>query len=160
MHAVDENDEFQRLMLAKVLLGGYTEYDTRGLPCKKYLEKDIEPQARSALASILRDHQKPLDHDLRDKMAALFDLTPDTHPAIDRKLVFVHRGKGQRQNSERNTAIAWHVWGAVTQGCTVDAAIRSAMDQFKLDESTVKKLWLRYRRVFEAIWGPSSSQSR
>jgi hypothetical protein len=156
---MDDDDEFQRLMLAKVLLGGYTENDTRGLPCKKYLEKDIEPQARSALASILRN-QNPLDYDLRDMLAALFDPAPDTHPVIDRKVVFAHRGRGQRQNSARNTAIAWHVWGAFTQGCTVEAAILSATDQFKLDESTVKKLWLRYRRVFEAIWGPSSSQSR
>jgi hypothetical protein len=157
MHAVDEDDEFQMLMLAKVLLGGYTEYDTRGLPCKKYLEKDVEPQARSALASILRDHEKPLDHDLRDKMAALFDLTPDTHPAIDRKIVFVHRGKGQRQNSERNTAIAWRVREAITQGSPVAIAIQSAADQFGVDDSTVKKLWRRYRRLFEAVWGPPSS---
>jgi hypothetical protein len=63
MHAMEEDDEFQKLMLAKVLLDGYTENDARGLPCKKYLAKDIEPQARSALASILRN-QKPLDHDL------------------------------------------------------------------------------------------------
>jgi hypothetical protein len=69
---MDEDDEFQRLMLAKVLLDGYTEYDTRGLPRKKYLAKVAELEARSALASILRN-QKPLDHDLREKMAALFD---------------------------------------------------------------------------------------
>jgi len=154
MHAMEEDDEFQRLMLAKVLLAGYTEIDARGLPLKKYLAKDKEPEARSAIACILRDHQKPLDHDLRDKMAALFDLTPDTYPAIDRKIVFVHRGKGQRQNSLANTAIAWHVRGAITQGSTVTAAIQSATDKFGVDDSTVKKLWGRYRRVFEAIWGP------
>ncbi len=71
MHVMEEDDEFQRLMLAKVLLGGYTENDARGLPRKKYLADESE--ARSALASILRNHQKSLDHDLRDMMAALFE---------------------------------------------------------------------------------------
>ncbi len=73
---------------------------------------------------------------------------------IERKVVFAHRGRGQRQNSLANTAIALHVRGAITQGSTVTAAILSATDKFGVDDSTVKKLWGRYRRVFEAIWGP------
>jgi hypothetical protein len=160
MHAMEEDDEFQKLMLAKVLLGGYIENDARGLPRQKYLAKDAELEARSALASILRN-QKPLDHDLREKMAALFDPAPDTHTAVDRMMVFTHRVRGRRQNSMANTAIAWHVREAVTQGNPVAAAIQLAADQFGVDDSTVKKLWLRYRRTFEAIWGPtSSSRSR
>jgi hypothetical protein len=64
MRAMEEDDEVQRLRLSRVLLGGYIEYDARGLPRKRYLAQDSEPQARSVLASILRN-QEPLDHDLR-----------------------------------------------------------------------------------------------
>lgn len=145
---VDERAE--ALMLAKVLLDGFTDYDARGLPFKKYIADETE--ARHAIARLLREGE-PLDWDLREKLAALFD--PDTHPAIaERKIVFSHRGRGQRQNYQANTAIAQHVWDAVTKGGPASAAILSAADQFKLDESTVKKLWRRYRRVFEAVWGP------
>jgi hypothetical protein len=35
-------------------------------------------------ASILRN-QEPLDRDLLNMLAALFDPTPDAHPVIDRK---------------------------------------------------------------------------
>jgi hypothetical protein len=156
---MEEDDEFQKLMLAKVLLGGYIENDARGLPRKKYLAKDAELEARSALASILRN-QKPLDPNLRDMLATLFDPAPGAHAVIDRKVVFAHRGRGQRQNSMANTAIAWHVRGAIAQGSTVAAAIQSATDQFGIDDSTVKKLWGRYRRGFEAVWGPLRRHSR
>jgi hypothetical protein len=137
------------LMLARVLLGGYTDHDKHGLPCKKYLTDETE--ARHAIARLLRN-QEPLDHDLREKLAWLFD--PGMHPAIDhRKIVFAHRTTGPRENFGRNTAIAWHVWSAVTQGSSVNAAILSTADRFEMDESTVKKLWGKLRPIFEATWG-------
>lgn len=144
-----EDDE--ALMLAKVLLGGYLDHDKHGLLHKKYLTD--ETQARRSIASLLRS-ESPLDPDLRDKLAALFDPAPDTHGAIDRKLIFAHRGRGARKKLERTSSIAWHVWGLVTRGLTADAAIQSAAGQFEVDERNVKKMWAKHRPVFEATWGP------
>jgi hypothetical protein len=74
-------------------------------------------------------------------LAALFDPALGTHPVIDRKVVFPHWGRGRRRNDEANTAVAWHVRGAIAQGSTVAGAIQSATDKFGVDDSTVKKLW-------------------
>jgi hypothetical protein len=150
-----KNDDF---MLARVLLGGFLVKDKTGLPQKGYLEKDTpaEGEARQAMMRVLRS-EGPLDRDLREMLATLFD--PDQasrhrggHPAIEREITFTFP-KGRRRNFARDTQISWHVWELVRKGQTVSAGIESAMTRYNLDESTVKKLWARYRRVFEAVWG-------
>jgi hypothetical protein len=139
----DENDP-QALILARVLLGGFLKEDKRGLHQKEYLKKNSGCERERAL----------LDRDLRDMLAALFDPKPGTHPVVERKIVFAHRTKGRRKKHEANTAIAWHVWEEVKKGLTRTAAIESAVDRYHLDVTTVKKLWGKYRRIFEKIWGP------
>jgi hypothetical protein len=148
----DENDP-QALILARVLLGGFIKEDKRGLPHKKYLIKNSgdEQEALATLASILRS-RGPLDRDLRDVLAALFDPKAGTHPVVERKIIFAHRTKGRRKNHATNTAIAWHVWREHKKGHTVTAAIESAVDRYGLDVTTVKKLWGKYRSIFRAIW--------
>jgi hypothetical protein len=154
MHTMEDEDDPQALILARVLLGGFIKEDKRGLPHKKYLIKNSadEQEALATLASILRSRD-PLDRDLRDMLAALFDPKPGTHPVVERKIVFAHRTKGRRKNRAANTAIAWHVWREHKKGHTVRAAIESAVVRYGLDETTVKKLWGKYRRIFKRIWG-------
>ena len=96
----DENDP-QALILARVLLGGFLKEDKRGLPHKKYLIKNStdEQEALATLASILRS-RGPLDRDLRDMLAALFDPKAGTHPVVERKIVFAHRTKGRRKKRQ------------------------------------------------------------
>jgi hypothetical protein len=154
MHTMEDEDDPQALILMKVLLGGFLKEDEQGRPHKEYLKKDSgsEQEAYATLASILRS-RGPLDRDLRDMLAALFDPKPGTHPVVERKIVFAHRTKGRRKNHEANTAVAWHVWGEVKKGNTVTAAIESAVVRYGLDVTTVKKLWGKYRRIFNRIWG-------
>jgi hypothetical protein len=148
---MDYHAAHEALMLARALLGGYIDHDARGLPHRKYLAGLEETRARSALAGILRS-ENPLDPDLRDKLAALFDPAPDTHLASEREIIFRHRGKGQRRDIDRTSAIALHVWDAVRKGSRVNAAIRSAAVRFAIDERNAWKALKIHRPALEATW--------
>jgi hypothetical protein len=148
-------DDDDKKMLAKVLLCGYGTRDARGLPITKYLEKKEEQQARAILAGILRG-RAPLDGDLRDMLAGLFDPAPDAFvPYCDREVIFKRRRAGRYRNHQADTEIVMRVRKEITQGNTTASAIQLAADQFALDESTVKKLWGRSRKYLDAVFGPA-----
>jgi hypothetical protein len=86
-------------------------------------------------------------------LADLFDPNPDQFSRIKRKLVFKKRSRGSEKQDLATTVVALHVWKCVKRGCSVTKAIEDTVLHFKLDESTVKKLWGRYRPIFEATWG-------
>jgi hypothetical protein len=141
------------LNLARALLDGVVEQDSGGRLRTKYLREGSpkELQARRALARLLGS-DGPLDRWIRTNLAALFDPVP---PGWEqRKIRIVNRQRGIRDHVAA-TQIAWHVWEEVSSGKTVTDGIDSALRKFPSikDESSVKKIWGRYRPVLEQIYG-------
>ena len=85
--------------LVNVLLTGFTDFDERGLPAKKYVHDDSE--ARQAIARLLRNDE-PLPAQLRECLAALFEPEPIGDEIGDeRVLTFKFRRPGNRRNGYR-----------------------------------------------------------
>jgi hypothetical protein len=145
---------------AYVLLAGFVARDKKGLPQTSYLKPDSEEElaARAALARLLR-RPYPLTEELRKQLAALFDPEPDTHPAIERKISFRHRGRGRRPQHMRNTQIALRVWDRSDGGQPrkVEKAVQHAADEYGLTRDEVYKIWGPYKTLLKAINEPVST---
>jgi hypothetical protein len=135
------------LPLARALLDGYVEEDRRGRRHSKYLKRGSreELDARRAMARLLRS-KNPLERQLRDSLADLFDPNPPEWE--QRKIEIVFQDRGRHRDHVRNTQIAYHVWNQLEAGGTVAAAINSAVEEFEVSEELVKQIWGRYRRVY------------
>ena len=135
------------LTLARVLLDGYVEEDHRGRRRSKYFKRGSrdELDARRAIARLLRS-KNPLERQLRDNLAGLFD--PDPPESEQRKIEIVFQSQGRYRDYVRKTQIAYHVWGEVSAGRKIVAAINSAVEKFEVSEELVKQIWGRYRRVY------------
>ena len=135
------------LQLAWMLLGGYVDVDHRGRCRSRYLKKGSQEEvdARRAIARLLRSNG-PLDRQLRTNLANLFD--PDPPESEQRKIKIVSQGRGRYRDHVGNTQIAYHVWGEVSAGRKVVAAINSAVEKFGVSEELVKQIWGKYRRVY------------
>jgi hypothetical protein len=97
------------------------------------------------MARLLRS-KTPLDRELRDRLAGLFD--PDPPVWEQRKIEIVFQGRGKPRDHVRNTQIAYHVWDQLDAGVKLAAAINSAVEEFEVSEELVKQIWGRYRRVY------------
>ena len=86
-----EEDE-QDWLNAVGFLAGYLVRNDRGINEIKYPEPESceEKEARQSLAKLLRS-ELPLNYQLRQTLAALFDAEADTYPGGDRELVFNKR---------------------------------------------------------------------
>jgi hypothetical protein len=135
------------LLSARALLDGYVDQDHRGGRRSKYYKKGSreELDARRAMARLLRS-KNPLDRQLRDSLAGLFD--PDPSESEQRKIEIVFQGRGKRRDHVRNTQIVDHVWNQLNAGGKLAAAITSAVEEFEVSEEFVKQIWGRYRRVY------------
>lgn len=135
------------LPLARALLDGYVDEDRRGRRRSKYFKRGSreELDARRAMARLLRS-KNPLERQLRDSLAGLFD--PDPPESEPRKIEIVFQGRGKHRDHVRNTQIAYHVWDHLNAGGNVAAAITSAVEKFEVSEELVKQIWGRYRRVY------------
>ena len=108
--------------------------------------------ARRAIARLLRSNGL-LDRQLRTNLADLFEPSP---PAWEqRKIRIVSRRRGRRVDHISNTQIAEHVWEQVGAGAKVTAAIESAADEFGVEPETVTKIWGKYKRSLEDVYGPA-----
>jgi hypothetical protein len=135
-------NEEEELILA--LLSGRMTYDN-GLPEIQYLEGDEERKARTVLAARLRTG--PISGEIRDQIAALIDPQHDTHPAIERKIEFIHRRAGQQSTPPTlKTAIAQYLNSRVKAGEGISAAVRAAVNEFGLSERYIWAIWKLYRR--------------
>ena len=142
------------LQLARMLLGGYTDQDRRGRRRSRYLKEGSQQEvdARRAIARLLRSNG-PLDRQLRTNLADLFEPSP---PAWEqRKIRIVSRRRGRPIDHISNTQIAEHVWEQVRAGAKVTAAIESAADEFGVEPETVTKIWGKYKRSLEDVYGPA-----
>jgi len=143
------------LQLARMLLGGYTHQNRRGRRRSRYLKEGSQQEvdARRAIARLLRSNG-PLDRQLRTNLADLFE--PSLPPAWEqRKITIGSRRRGRRVDHISNTQIAEHVWEQVGAGAKVTAAIESAADEFGVEPETITKIWGKYKRLLEAIYGPA-----
>jgi len=142
------------LTLARVLLDGFIRDNEQ-----KYL--DDEREARRALVRLLRS-DAPLDRDVRDGLAVLFDPDNELRIAItgviagegqllggftpnDRKLTFQFRSRKRRPDHVRNTAIAQHVHDGIASGLTDEKAWAATAQKFGLPDDAVKRLWDGFR---------------
>jgi hypothetical protein len=140
------------LQLARRLLDGFVEEGRQGRRRTRYLNKGsaMELEARIAIARLLRRKQAPLDNEVREHLANLFD------PAAawqQRKIEFVSRRQGRHTDHVRNTQIASHIWGEVKAGGRVTAAVASAAKQLAISDDMAMKIWGRYRPLMEQIYG-------
>ena len=152
---------------ALALLRGYSSKNRYGLLTTEYLQEGSveERKAREALTRILRSGSLPTQ--LCYALADLFDPDPDPFKSIDvegsdpsngyvntkvihanRKLAFKFRKANRQRDHVRDTALARAVLDAVKAGQNVENAIAETATRYGLEESTVGKIWRRYRRTF------------
>jgi hypothetical protein len=138
---------------ARVLVGGYVEEDAKGRRRSKYLRPgtDEERRARQALARLFRAPE-PLDPQLRDGLAGLFD--PDPPAGEQRKIEFVGRRPGALTDYVRDTQIAYYIWEEVERGERVRAAVKTAADEFAISADRATQIWSGYRPLLESMHGP------
>jgi len=151
-------DDDRDLIEAMVFLGGFTEYDKRGVPRHRYYKPDSpqDKHCREALARVLRSSQ-PLGRQLRDMLASAIDPEPNptTFPSWSaRELVFKKRGKGAPPDPGAKNHIADFIWQEAKAGKGVEKAVEAAQDRFNLSREAVYDIWGLYRPVFEKIFGP------
>jgi len=138
---------YSDLQLAWMLLDGEIE-ERQGRRRTKYLDEAVELEARAAIARLLRS-EGPLDRQLRDSLARLFDPNP---PAWEqRKIRIEGRRPGELTDHIRNTQIAYYIWDEVERGKRVTAAVESAAEKFALSADRVWQIWSGYRPLLEWI---------
>jgi hypothetical protein len=141
------------LNLARALLDGFVEQSSGGRLRRKYFKEGSpkELKARRALAKHFRSNG-PLDRGIRTHLAELFHPAP---PAWQQRKIRIHNRRRGITDHVAATQIAWHVWEEVSSGQTVADGVESALKKYPSikDESSVKKIWGRYRPVLEQIYG-------
>src|SRR5262249_56735792 len=135
-----------------MLLDGTVE-EAQGRRRTRYLEEGsaMELEARTAIARLLRS-EGPLDRQLRDSLARLFDPNP---PAWEqRKIRIEGRRPGELTDHIRNTQIAYYIWDQVERGKRVTAAVKCAAEKFAISADRVWQIWRGYRTRMKEIHGP------
>jgi hypothetical protein len=105
-----------------------------------------ERRAREALVRLLRDFDKPLDPQIRQSLAALFD----HRGHLGRKLDFSFLQKGKREDPYWQQQIALHIEMLIRSGLSPVVAKGGACKSFKLTKDQVRDIWKR--------WGPMWSR--
>jgi hypothetical protein len=146
------------LTLARVLLDGFIKDNGPE-------SLDDEREARRALVRLLRS-DTPLDRDVRDGLAALFDPDNELRIAItgvipgegqllggftpnDRKLTFQFRSRKRRPDHVRNSAIAQQVHDGIASGLTAEKALAATAEKFGVSDDAVKRIWRAFRAARE-----------
>ncbi len=147
------------LRLARALLDGFVERNARGRLRTDYLKRASpeELNARRAMARLLRGDQ-PLDRQLRESLAGLFDpAPPEWEP---REIKLESRRPGRFIDHAAATQVAEYVWTEVSKGERVEDAVADAADHYARSGEAVMKIWGRYRQIFERIYGPLPRKPR
>src|ERR1700724_319080 len=103
-----DDDNYQDLLAAYAYLGGFTKHDKRGVPRQRYWKQDSreEKDCRAAFARVLRS-RGPLDHQLREMLAQLFDPDPGTETIWGiRKLTISFRANRRPRDHNANRHMA------------------------------------------------------
>jgi hypothetical protein len=152
-----EEQANQDAMAAMAYLGGFVNKGGRGIPQQRYYnEKSTEAQfCRAALARILRAN-RPLDQQLCDMLATMFDPSPEAGSLWSERVLRAGFRKKPKDHFA-NSHMAWFVWERRKAGATTESAIKEAMAQFNVSRERMYKLWGIYRAKFEVVWGPLGS---
>jgi hypothetical protein len=152
-----EEEANQDVLAAMAYLGGFINKGGRGIPQQRYYdEKSTEARfCRAALARVLRAN-RPLDQQLRDMLATMFDPSPETGSAWSERVLRTGFRKKPKDHFA-NTHMAWFVWERRKGGATTESAIREAMAQFNVSRERMYDLWGIYKPKFELVWGQLSS---
>jgi hypothetical protein len=137
-------------------LGGFIETDGQGIPRKRYYaEKSSEGQfCRAALARVLRSN-RPLDQQLRDMLAAMFDPSPEAGSVRSERVLLTYFRKKPKDHIA-DTHKALFVWERLKAG-TVNAAVEEAAAHFEDEREYIYRLWKVYKPKFERYTGQSVS---
>jgi hypothetical protein len=152
-----EEEAKQDVMAAMAYLGGFLHEGGRGIPQKRYYdEKSTEAQfCRAALTRVLRAN-RPLDQQLREILATMFDPSPGAwSPWSERVLRAGFRKKPKDHLA--NSHMAQFVWDRRRAGVPTESAISEAMAKFNVSRERMYQLWRNYRPHFEMVWGPLGS---
>jgi hypothetical protein len=112
-------------------------------PGKRYLEGNLEREAREAIGRLLRN-KWPLDHSLRYRLAELFDgLPPYTSPdgaPMAREVVFAHRRAGRpKEIILRDLHLATDYRRLVEDGLPHKRAVDQVCKKYNVSDTTVKE---------------------
>jgi hypothetical protein len=128
---------------ARLLLIGYVNEGKGRMRTRHLPEGEQADQARRAMARLLRS-DRPLDRELREHLADLFD-----PPAWQqRKIVFKFLHRGKSIDHIANTQVVSHVQDELRARKRMRQAIKSAAEKFSISETRVKKVWSTYRRAY------------
>jgi hypothetical protein len=157
----DEYDEQELKDLALaigLLTGAWTQEgmdpknkEADRFPGKRYLEGDLERDARNAIGRLLRS-QKPFDSALRYHLAELFDGLPP-HLSFDaapmaRKIVFEHRRAGRlTEVALRDLHLVSEYWGLIQAGTPHKRAVGIVCDKYGMKGTAVKDALRRNPRL-------------
>jgi hypothetical protein len=130
------------LGMAYTLLGGYEVTHDGNLPETVYLDEHHDPardsEARMAIVRLLRA-PGPLDRQLRDMLAGLFDPQPDTYPGGERRITFKHRKNSIGRRVRARTVVANEIYKLHHQeGMSVEEACAQVAEKYKSRQRTRK----------------------
>jgi hypothetical protein len=128
----DTSDE----QLAFEFLAGRFEETQIGQVSFEYLAGDKEQEARAALVRVLRGDQ-PLSHNVRFRLAALFDTA---HSLEEREFRISFRSKG-RPNNAIALEIALYIAAEIALSANLRRAMGSAADRYNVSSATVWRAW-------------------
>jgi hypothetical protein len=157
MALTPEHDAKQDVSAASAYLGGFVKTGGRAIPQHRYYdENSTEAQfCRAALARVLRD-DRPLDRQLRDMLATMFDPAPEAGSLWSERVLRAGFRKKPKDHFA-NTHMAWFVWERRKAEATTESAIKEAMVQFNVSRERMYALWGVYKPKFESVWGPLGS---
>ena len=139
--ATDESVAELQLVVEMLLLGWVDPI----IGDHRYFDHDSreERAARHAVAYLLRN-PKPLDFNIRNRLADLFD--PTSIYARDLTLGFRREGGPSQRHRHRRIASEMRrmVRASKNKRGAVQAAIEAAAQEHALDERTVRRIWARY----------------
>jgi hypothetical protein len=154
-----DDEELKDLALAVGLLTGiWTQQGTDPknkvadrFPAKRYMEGDLEKDARNAIGRLLRS-QKPFNSALRYHLAELFDGLPP-HLSFDaapmaRKIVFEYRRAGRlTEVALRDIHSVSEYWGLIQAGTPHKRAVGIVCDKYGMKGTAVKDALRRNPRL-------------
>src|SRR4051794_32638353 len=140
----------QDVSTARALLNGFLETAGTGSVRTRYFAESEEQDARLALCRLLRS-KDPLDRQLRNHLANLFD--PDPLEWEPRQIKLAFRRRGRHPDPARVTKSAMRVQEQVRNNIKVTDAIAVAAAEFSLDDEAVRKVWAASRVLLKQYRG-------
>lgn len=160
MALTPEEEAKQDVAAAMAYLGGIHEKDRHGVPRQRFCSDQSKEGlfCRAALARVLRS-EGPLDRQLREMLADMFDTSPRPAGLWNRRVLKASTPKKQKDHIA-NTHKTWFVWERVKAGTGINEAVEEAASHFQEERGYIYRLWKIHKPIYEATWGPIGRASR